>query len=112
MANIRNPDVLFTVFMPDLGGPKVLNKVKQMFRPDLALATAISLDVWLMCGRLTGEGPARNLFVYWTMQAVWVWVTLLPVLLINNMAAPLALAWRAATSSVGFGLKGGTASKK
>mmetsp|Transcript_14480 Transcript_14480/g.38466 ORF Transcript_14480/g.38466 Transcript_14480/m.38466 type:complete len:383 (-) Transcript_14480:388-1536(-) len=32
-------------------------------------------------------------FVYWTMQALWVWITLSPVLVINTAAATLPLAW-------------------
>lgn len=39
--------------------------------------------------------PAK-FFVAWTMQAVWVWVTLMPVLIVNSMRTPPPLqAWDA-----------------
>jgi hypothetical protein len=38
------------------------------------------------------ENPKR-FFVFWTVQGVWVWVTLLPVLLINGARGQRALGW-------------------
>ncbi|KAF5835770.1 hypothetical protein DUNSADRAFT_6910 [Dunaliella salina] len=32
-------------------------------------------------------------FVYWSMQALWVWITLSPVLVVNTAAAAAPLAW-------------------
>jgi steroid 5-alpha reductase family enzyme len=86
---------------------------RQALLSGMVLAWAARLGSFLVLRVMRAGGDSRfdaaknepgTFFVYWTLQAAWAWVTLLPVLLVNEAArAHPGLRWTDALGAAIFG---------